>query len=48
MSLVDSVTYVMTPKEWGKPIDVDKSWIEFVDDNVKASEFLDRHHHIRV
>ncbi|KAJ1324156.1 protein-ribulosamine 3-kinase [Microdochium nivale] len=36
MSLVDSVLHVMTPAEWGKPIDVDEKWIEFVDDNVKA------------
>lgn len=32
------VLHVMTPAEWGKPIDVDEKWIHFVDDNVKASE----------
>lgn len=37
MSLVDSIVHVMTPAEWGKPIDVDEKWIDFVDDNVKAS-----------
>ncbi|KAL2036369.1 hypothetical protein N7G274_010916 [Stereocaulon virgatum] len=30
------VTYVMTPKEWGKPIDVAEEYIHFVDDNVRA------------
>ncbi len=33
------VLHVMTPVEWGKPIDVDEKWIHFVDDNVKASKF---------
>jgi hypothetical protein len=37
MALVDKVLHVMTPAEWGKPIDVDEKWIAFVDDNVKAS-----------
>lgn len=37
MALVDQVLHVMTPAEWGKPIDVDERWIAFVDDNVKAS-----------
>lgn len=37
MALVDQVLHVMTPAEWGKPIDVDEKWIAFVDDNVKAS-----------
>lgn len=32
------VTYVMTPAEWGKPIDVAEEWIYFVDDSVKHSE----------
>lgn len=32
------VTYVMTPAEWGKPIDVAEEWIHFVDDNVKESK----------
>lgn len=32
------VLHVMTPAEWGKPIDVDEKWIGFVDENVKASE----------
>lgn len=36
MALVDQVLHVMTPAEWGKPIDVDDKWIEFVDENVKA------------
>ncbi|PMD62260.1 uncharacterized protein K444DRAFT_610362 [Hyaloscypha bicolor E] len=30
------VLHVMTPAEWGKPIDVDEKWIHFVDENVKA------------
>ncbi|TGO44378.1 hypothetical protein BCON_0531g00010 [Botryotinia convoluta] len=30
------VLHVMTPAEWGKPIDVDEKWISFVDENVKA------------
>ncbi|PQE15600.1 Fructosamine Ketosamine-3-kinase protein [Rutstroemia sp. NJR-2017a BBW] len=30
------VLHVMTPAEWGKPIDVDEKWIDFVDDNVRA------------
>jgi hypothetical protein len=29
---------VMTPAEWGKPIDVDEKWIHFVDENVKESK----------
>lgn len=33
------VLHVMTPAEWGKPIDVDEKWIHFVDENVKASKF---------
>ena len=33
------ITHVMTPAEWGKPIDVAEEWIHFVDDNVVASEF---------
>ena len=33
------VTYVMTPAEWGKPIDVAEQWIHFVDESVKDSEF---------
>lgn len=37
MALVDQVLHVMTPAEWGKPIDVDEKWIAFVDENVKAS-----------
>lgn len=37
MALVDQVLHVMTPAEWGKPIDVDEKWIPFVDENVKAS-----------
>lgn len=32
------VLHVMTPAEWGKPIDVDEKWIHFVDENVKASK----------
>ena len=32
------ILHVMTPAEWGKPIDVDAKWIDFVDDNVKASK----------
>ena len=32
------VTFVMTPEEWGKPIDVAEEWIHFVDDNVVASK----------
>ena len=32
------VLHVMTPAEWGKPIDVEEKWIQFVDDNVSASE----------
>jgi hypothetical protein len=32
------VLHVMTPEEWGKPIDVDEKWIHFVDENVKASK----------
>lgn len=32
------VLHVMTPAEWGKPIDVDEKWIHFVDDNVKDSK----------
>lgn len=34
------VLHVMTPKEWGKPIDVAEEWIHFVDDSVKASRFM--------
>ena len=34
------VTYVMTPAEWGKPIDVAEEWIYFVDDNVKDSRVV--------
>ena len=30
---------MMTPADWGKPIDVDEKWIHLVDDNVKASKF---------
>ncbi|OQE05100.1 hypothetical protein PENVUL_c027G07651 [Penicillium vulpinum] len=30
------VLHVMTPAEWGQPIDVEAKWIDFVDDNVKA------------
>lgn len=25
---------------WNKPVDVDEKWIQFVDDNVSASELL--------
>lgn len=25
---------------WDKPVDVDEKWIQFVDDNVSASELL--------
>lgn len=32
------VTYVMTPAEWGKPIDVAEQWIHFVDNSVRDSE----------
>ena len=32
------VLHVMTPAEWGTPIDVDEEWIHFVDENVKASK----------
>ena len=31
------VTSLMTPEEWGKPIDVAEEWIHFVDDNVALS-----------
>lgn len=37
MSLVDQILQVMTPAEWGRPIEVDEKWIGFVDENVKAS-----------
>lgn len=36
-ALVDQVLHVMTPAEWGKPIDVNEKWTTFVDDNVMAS-----------
>ncbi|KAM0806774.1 putative protein-ribulosamine 3-kinase [Seiridium cardinale] len=36
MSLVEEVLHVMTPAEWGKPIEVDAKWTEFTDENVKA------------
>ncbi|KAJ5691580.1 hypothetical protein N7488_012315 [Penicillium malachiteum] len=36
MTTVTEVLHVMTPAEWGKPIDVDAKWIDFVDKNVKA------------
>ncbi len=35
---MEEITYVMTPAEWGKPIDVAEKWIHFVDDNVRDSE----------
>ena len=31
------VLHVMTPEEWGKPIDVAEKWIHFVDDSVVES-----------
>lgn len=40
MALVDSVLHVMTHAEWGKPISVAEKWVEFMDDNVKASELV--------
>lgn len=34
----EEVLHVMTPAEWGKPIEVDEKWIHFVDENVQASQ----------
>lgn len=39
---MEEVLHVMTPAEWGKPIGVDEKWIQFVDENVKASRFRTR------
>ncbi|KAJ4394734.1 hypothetical protein N0V93_003953 [Gnomoniopsis smithogilvyi] len=36
MALVDQVLHVMTPAEWGKPIEVHEKWIGFVDENMKV------------
>ncbi|XMA18953.1 hypothetical protein WAI453_011744 [Rhynchosporium graminicola] len=30
------VLHIMTPAEWGKPIDVHEKWIRFVDENVQS------------
>ena len=36
------VLHVMTPEEWGKPIDVAEKWIHFVDDSVVDSRPANR------